>query len=150
MPPRPGLAAEELTLARAYELAVTNFERVQIADVDVARAELAPYRVLTTVGRAGAASAIITRVIAACESRGIAVEDDVESIVGGLVESIYPSADLFDRLVNGPDEAIGTLPTSTGDVAGVFTIWYQGGLSTSAERLTLRTPRRPTTPRRTA
>ena len=83
---------------------------------------------LTTVGRAGAASAIITRVIAACESRGIAVEDDIESIVGGLVESIYPTADLFDRLVNGPDEAIGALPTSTGDVAGVFTIWYQGEL----------------------
>lgn len=48
--PRPGLAAaEDLTLARAYELAVTHFERVRIADVDVEQAELAPYRALTTV-----------------------------------------------------------------------------------------------------
>jgi len=49
MSPRPGVAAEGLTLARAYELAVTHFERVQIADADVAQSELAPYQALTTV-----------------------------------------------------------------------------------------------------
>lgn len=36
--------------------------------------------------------------------------------------------DWWTRLVSGPTERIGSLPASTADEAGVFTIWYRGVL----------------------
>src|SRR5690606_7063429 len=42
-------AEDGLTLPDAYALAIRHFENVQIADADVERAKLAPYRALTTV-----------------------------------------------------------------------------------------------------
>ena len=47
--PKPARAEGGLTLAEAYALAIRHFEGIQIADADVERAKLAPYRALTTV-----------------------------------------------------------------------------------------------------
>ena len=58
---RPSPAADSLTLAQAYALAIGNFERVAVADTEVERTRLTPYRALTTVAPSVALGGTYTR-----------------------------------------------------------------------------------------
>lgn len=50
LPPESAPAAEVLTLSDAYAMAFRGFERVALADTEMARSRLSPYRALTTLG----------------------------------------------------------------------------------------------------
>ena len=58
---RPAPAADSLTLAQAYALAIGNFERVAVADTEIERTRLTPYRALTTVAPSVALGGTYTR-----------------------------------------------------------------------------------------
>ena len=94
----PAPAADSLTLAQAYALAIGNFERVALADTEVERTRLTPYRALTTVAPSVALGGTYTREKDEIVLGGTGADPSQQMFGGGMLLAPQESAKGFVRV----------------------------------------------------